>query len=456
MSSVVSLREFVNERLSAAAEEIFVVFEKTIVEYQEEIHRQSRLLDVFWKPEIKLHGIKLPQQHVCKEEEVLSDQQLCIQERSSSLDQEDPDPPQIKEEQEELCTSQEGEQLEVQQETETFMLIPTYEESNHTEPEPTRDHRLLSNNSHVAETQDQKGSEHEDSESTRDSEPKKRHHENRSHCNDINNLLKTSSDPQTGKALFQCDMCGEAFKFRSHFYKHLRTHSDEKSHSCSFCGKSFSKISSLKAHKKIHTSDKPHSCKTCGKDFRRSQHLIEHMRTHTGEKPYSCKTCGKDFGRSNHLVAHMRIHTGEKPYSCKTCEKRFNHLSALKIHIRIHTGEKPYPCETCGKGFKSASDLKIHMRIHTGEKPYGCKTCEKRFCDISPLIRHMRTHTGEKPYACGSCGKAFVWGSSLKSHMKTHAVQKSLTCTTCGRDFRKHFGLLTHMRKAHPGEKPLT
>lgn len=57
MSSVEYLREFVNERLSAAAEEIFGAFKKTIVEYQEEVDRQSRLLDIVWKPEIKLHRI---------------------------------------------------------------------------------------------------------------------------------------------------------------------------------------------------------------------------------------------------------------------------------------------------------------------------------------------------------------------------------------------------------------
>ncbi|KAM6943907.1 uncharacterized protein PEZ65_001829 [Lycodopsis pacificus] len=339
MSSVEYLREFINERLSAAAEEIFGVFKNAIVEYQEEINRQRRLLDIVWKPVIQLHRIELPQQHVCKEEEVLSDQQLCIQERNSSLDQEDPDPPQIKEEQEEPCTSQEGEQLELKQETETFMLTPIYEESDHTEPEPTRDHQLLSNNSHVAESQDQKGSEHEDSESTRDSEPepKKRRHESRSHCNDINNLSKTYSDPQTGKSLFQCDTCGEAFKFRSHFDKHLRTHSDEKSHSCSFCEKRFSKISSLKAHEKIHTSEKPHSCKTCGQEFRHRGSMLVHMRTHTGEKPYSCKTCGKDFGQSAHLISHMRTHTGEKPHSCKTCGQEFRHRGSMLVHMRTHT-----------------------------------------------------------------------------------------------------------------------
>jgi len=55
MSTVENMRNFVNERLTAAAEEIFRVFEKAIVEYEEEVDRQRRLLDIVWKPVIKLH-----------------------------------------------------------------------------------------------------------------------------------------------------------------------------------------------------------------------------------------------------------------------------------------------------------------------------------------------------------------------------------------------------------------
>ncbi|XP_029284658.1 uncharacterized protein LOC115006511 [Cottoperca gobio] len=200
MSSVECFREFVNQRLNAAAEEIFGVFQEAVVEYEAEIHRQRRLLDVVWKPEIKLHRIELPQQHVCKEEEVLSDQQLCIQERNSSLDQEDPEPPQIKEEQEELCTSQEGEQLVLKQETDTFMLTPTDEES---------DHQLLSHNSHVAESQDQKGGKHGDSGSTRTAEPNQQnlHHESTSHSNNVDN-------PHLSE--MHCDTHTDATKERSH------------------------------------------------------------------------------------------------------------------------------------------------------------------------------------------------------------------------------------------------
>ncbi|XP_076732860.1 uncharacterized protein LOC143413514 [Maylandia zebra] len=114
MPSVQYLREFINERLTAAAEQIFLEFEKTIVQYEEEIDRQRRLLDITWKPQIKLHRTDVPQQQVCEEEEVLPEQQLCDQERSSSVDQEEPEAPQIEGKQEE--------QLVVGQQSDPFMV----------------------------------------------------------------------------------------------------------------------------------------------------------------------------------------------------------------------------------------------------------------------------------------------------------------------------------------------
>ncbi|XP_071348917.1 uncharacterized protein [Trachinotus anak] len=202
MSSVQCLREFVNQRLTAAAEEIFGVFEKTIVEYEAVIDRQRRLLDIVWKPEVKLHRTELPQQHVHKEEEVLTEQQLCNQQRNSSLDQEEPEPPHIKEEEEELCSSQEEEQLVLKQETDAFMLTPTHEERDHSEAEPTRDQQLLSHSSAVAESQDQEGSEHVHPGSARnvETQPKKRRHKNTSHSNNVHNSPTTRShcDTQTG------------------------------------------------------------------------------------------------------------------------------------------------------------------------------------------------------------------------------------------------------------------
>ncbi|XP_033985953.1 zinc finger protein 62 homolog [Trematomus bernacchii] len=298
MSSVEFLREFVIERLSAAAEEIFGVFQKTIVEYEEEIKRQRRLLDVVLKPEI----IELPQHPVC-EEQVLSEQQLCIQERNSSLDQEDPEPPQIKEEQEELCTSQEGEQLGLEPETDAFMLTATEEES---------EHQLLSHNSHVAESQDQKGgvqasgstghaeprpqnqhrkrhqsklsemhcdTRQDSGESARDSEPKKlnQHPESSNNANNTD-LSEMQSDTHTGKQPLKCDKCEKYFKYRS----------------------------SLERHLIIHTGEKPYSCNTCGKKFTQKSKLNYHTKTHKGEKSYSCKICGESFKYDRLLTVHIK------------------------------------------------------------------------------------------------------------------------------------------------------
>ncbi|XP_030608712.1 uncharacterized protein LOC115796436 isoform X3 [Archocentrus centrarchus] len=138
MPSVQYLREFINERLTAAAEEIFSEFEKTIVQYEEEIDRQRRLLDITWKPEIKLRRTDLPQQCVNEEEEeVLIEQPLHNLERSSSLNQEEPEPPWIKEEEEELCSSQEAEQLVLKEES-VDIIIWNKEERNH-QPELQHD-----------------------------------------------------------------------------------------------------------------------------------------------------------------------------------------------------------------------------------------------------------------------------------------------------------------------------
>ena len=45
MSKVQTLRVFMKQRLTAAAEEIFELFERTIAEYEEELCRQRKLLD---------------------------------------------------------------------------------------------------------------------------------------------------------------------------------------------------------------------------------------------------------------------------------------------------------------------------------------------------------------------------------------------------------------------------
>ncbi|XP_042350368.1 zinc finger protein 852-like [Plectropomus leopardus] len=479
MSTVEYLREFVSERLTAAAEEIFGVFKRTIVEYEEELERQRRLLDSVWKPEIRLHRTELPQQHVCKEEEVPAEQQLCIQERSSSLDQEEPEPPQIKEEQEGLCSSQQGEQLLLNKETVAFMLTPTHEESDLSEdqtlsfnpddtisasetesvdnipvityviPETNSDHQLRSDSYHVAESQNQTGGEHGDSESTTNAElhPNKRHDSNSQRNNEYDSTVSNIHlNAYTDEKSFKCDTCGKAFKFKCRLHDHLRLHTGEKPFSCQTCGKDFCSNSGLMYHMRIHTGEKLYLCNICGKKLCHMTALRRHMRIHTDEKPFTCETCGKHFRTCSNLTLHMRIHTGEKPHTCETCGKDFRRNADLTVHMRIHTGEKPYTCKTCGRAFRTSGNLTLHMRIHTGEKPHTCKTCGRAFRTPSNLTLHMRIHTGERPYSCKTCGKGFQHSGGLLVHMRIHTGEKPFSCKMCGRAFRQKCDLKVHMK----------
>uniref|UniRef100_A0A3Q1H522 C2H2-type domain-containing protein n=1 Tax=Acanthochromis polyacanthus TaxID=80966 RepID=A0A3Q1H522_9TELE len=303
----------------------------------------------------------LPQQHVRKEKEVLAAQQLCNEVKNYILYQEDPEPPQMKEEQEDLCTSpdqedpetpqskeeqeplctieqeelctrlyqedqeathveetqekfctsQEREQLVPKQQTETF-VVTSYQESDHSGSDPNSN-QLLSYNLHAVECPDQGGSKHVDSGSTKNAElnPKKKHHYKK-----VDNpaMPERHCDTDTDRKCKTCDVCGRVFKYNHHLRKHYTVHTGVKP----------------LHHTEIHTTEKRYSCKTCGKSFAHKCSLTIHMRIHTGDKPHICNTCGKCFSRSDHLSHHIRTHTEEKPYPCNTGGKRFRGLLNVK------------------------------------------------------------------------------------------------------------------------------
>ncbi|XP_041664494.1 zinc finger protein 37-like [Cheilinus undulatus] len=406
MPGVETLRDFVNQRLTAAAEDIFGVFVRTIAEYEEQLcrckeenERKQKLLD---DVQLRFHRADNQQLSVTQEE-------APSVPRSSSLEQEDTEPPHIKEEQEELRSSQEG--LD-QAYTIKFPFAPA--------PVKTEDEEEKPRSSQLNEIQSEgmktgtDGQECGGPEQAWNSESERHSHsETQDKTEDCSEAETDDSDGW--RVTMEHDYglnCVENFDDD-------RSDNDKKSHSCSQCSKTFTKKCHLATHMGTHKKEEPFNCPECEKKFNQKITRNIHMLVHTGEKPYNCSECNKKFNQKFHLITHMLMHTKVKPFSCSECNKTFNYNSKLTSHMMIHTGEKPFSCCECDKKFNRKSHLNRHMLVHTGEKPFSCSECDQKFNHNSKLTSHMGIHTGEKPFSCELCNQKFSWITQVKKHKCT-------------------------------------
>ncbi|XP_070701982.1 zinc finger protein ZFP2-like [Pempheris klunzingeri] len=477
MCKVQMLRALLKQRLSAAAEEIFGLFERTIAEYEEELcrsqeenERQRRLLDAVLSPQLRLHRAVLPadvQQPAGAEEQVPCERQ------------DPPEPPHIKEEQEEVWTSRQGEQLQGPEEAHIteFPLTPVPVKSEddeeeaqssqlhhrHTEhmeteadgedcggPGPDRNPHPRGPLEAEDQTEDSSETETEDSEDweeTREAQSGSKSHNNKGSCR--KRLI--------GDKLLSCSECGKIFANKTNLKIHMNIHTREKSFSCLVCGKIFAQGGNLREHMSVHREEKPYSCSVCEQRFSTLTRLRTHQRAcrlpprlqqRQTDKHMETEADGEDCGgpgpdRNPHPRGSLEAEDQTENSSEDSVEdweetrepqSGSKSLKNTKVRRR-YTGKKPFVCSECGRRFKQNSNLKVHMRIHTGEKPFVCSICSKRFDQKANLIRHMICHTRDKLFSCLLCQKSYSRYECLQLHMRTHTGEKPFNCSACHRRF---------------------
>ncbi|CAJ1077570.1 zinc finger protein OZF-like [Xyrichtys novacula] len=246
-------------------------------------------------------------------------------------------------------------------------------------------------------------------------------------------------------------------------------------------------------NKRQNDGKESHSCLECGKTVKTKWELTVHLRIHKGEKPLSCSVCSKRFYHKGHLRSHMVVHTEDKPFSCPDCGRRFKHKCSLKLHIAHHKDRKSYISDQRLSGY---NQLNIHncMRDNVGhavDLPHSqtemerdaesgsdgedcggpvqvelqheqkltlhlsCPVCCKNFKQKGNLNAHMFIHTGEKPFSCSVCSKKFRQQGHLSTHMVVHTGEKPFSCSVCSKRFNTEGSLKRHMR-GHTGEKPFS
>ncbi|XP_056221328.1 zinc finger protein 84-like [Seriola aureovittata] len=449
------LRALISECLSAAAEEIFKVAERTIIEYEEEmscskwvVDSHRRLLDV-----------------------VQSHSEDYLQVSATELHSRQLQPP--------------------------ASISVRWEEPDNTTSQPTEDCRTMNNtNPHASP-------DHFDDFHRQEILIDIDEDDNMKDC-DLNVPLKILKV----KKLFKCPVCFSGFSSKKTMVRHVKKHSEDKSsYQCQFCDCYFCHKSEFIIHTRIHKGSKPYRGQDCDKSFDQRDNLFSHGQKPTKEKPYQC------FSEKMNTESHVRLmtpaskmeevldprqdesglktfpltitaydksefdqeslqplclyqiqaiadidkdssapltvdhikteptgadggvlHTNTddqlllsvNPSEQHEGETEPNHLrpsrksTELIDQFEAGTAQKPYKCPCCTKCFSLTKTLIRHARIHTEEKPYQCQFCGRNFCQKSDLVNHMRIHTGERPYQCQECKKSFAQKGNLVVHMRKH------------------------------------
>ncbi|XP_049572771.1 zinc finger protein 25 [Syngnathus scovelli] len=370
MCKVRILRTLVKQRLNVAVEEIFELFERTIAQYEEELCRtkeekeqQRRLLDAILKPQIRLHK---------------ADTQLVLQESQEEIagfDQKEPgEPTHIKEEEQNVWSSQDVEQLQRLEEEDAAASQFAWL-SVHVKSEDERDHY-----SQFCSTQSE-----EDREA-----------DGNAHLLD-NNLTTLSDTPNVISPLSDTDHNNHAKEPSAH-------KGAEKHFICLECGRTFSSKKTLKVHMIIHTGEKRFACSFCAKRFYRKCDLKNHLATHTDEKPYSCAICARGFTLRKYMMLHMKTHAAVP-------------LTRQGVRAEGHASRhKLTHGSLCLKHFSREDNLKLHISKQDDEKLFGCRLCDKRFTYKKNVRIHTRSHTGEKVFACNVCAQRFSYKYQLDKH----------------------------------------
>lgn len=108
-----------------------------------------------------------------------------------------------------------------------------------------------------------------------------------------------------------------------------------------------------------------YDCETCGQSFRYPTFLRAHRLKHTGENFFKCSHCGKILRSQHSLRVHEKGHV-DRPFACEFCDTRCVNRHHLVSHRRIHENIPRLVCDVpgCDKSYARIRDYNNHKRIH--------------------------------------------------------------------------------------------
>uniref|UniRef100_A0A8C6P071 C2H2-type domain-containing protein n=1 Tax=Nothobranchius furzeri TaxID=105023 RepID=A0A8C6P071_NOTFU len=397
---------------------------------------------------------------------------------------EDPNPPQIKEEEEEAEINPE--------ENEKMFSDPDTDDSDFWKPNGK--HRSGSNSESDSGRNKAAASLQPESDDSVDSDFWKESRKPQSNVKSSGQeATEIGAKYATVLKPYGCTQCNKVFRYSSYLKIHMKQHTER--YFCSVCGHRSIYSSNLKVHMRIHTGEKPFSCSFCPKKFSNKASMQSHMSVHYAERKYSCDKCKKCFGWYTELKYHRCVggSSHEQTYEedadinlKRVACKRNKDSSSVKVSIpdtkpESHgkkTNDKPRNYEHVDNSCKHSDlsetkeillsdpesyppktifmppeiltrseqsyNMQINARYPTTEEHFICSDCGKAFASGGHLTRHQSVHTGQKLLRCIVCEKTFPSEQMLTS---SNLCEKPFRCYMCSEDFARQEYLTFHFKQ---------